>query len=278
MTHARLRRLATRARVRDRGRADRQPGGIAGAGDFYSSFEDGEPAPTWTNTVEPRERAARASPGPTRDGLPGDVSDKVIAAEANGENEGAGEVAENLFDGSSQTKWLVFERTGWVECELSEPVAVVHYALVSANDAPGRDPRDWTLSGSNDGTTWTDLDTQTDQDFTRALPDQGVPLREHDRLHALPPRHHREPRRRHRPARRAPALQRRHRAAPAVRHDQQGRRRPARRLHRQVRRRLHRRQGVRVRRHARGRGPRLLLQQGLRRRRARCARRPSSAT
>ena len=145
------------------GPGDTQPTSSAGTG-FYSSFEDGEPAPTWTNTVD-GDRSEGVT-GPTRDGLPGDVSDKVIAAEANGENEGAGEVAENLFDGSSQTKWLVFERTGWVEAELSEPVAVVHYALVSANDAPGRDPRNWTLSGSNDGTTWTVLDTQTNQDFT----------------------------------------------------------------------------------------------------------------
>ena len=89
----------------------------------------------------------------------------MIAIEANGENTGAGEVAENLVDGSSQTKWLVFEETGWVEMELSEPVAVVHYALISANDADERDPKDWTLSGSNDGETWTALDAQTDQDF-----------------------------------------------------------------------------------------------------------------
>ena len=60
---------------------------------------------------------------------------------------------------------LVFEETGWVEATLSEPVAVVHYALISANDAPGRDPKDWTLSGSNDGESWTRLDSRADQDF-----------------------------------------------------------------------------------------------------------------
>ncbi|HEX2411181.1 MAG TPA: GH92 family glycosyl hydrolase [Solirubrobacteraceae bacterium] len=138
------------------------PAALAGPGDFYSSFEDGEPAPTWVDTAE---RASGVS-GPKRDGLPGDVTDKVFRVEASGENEGAGEVAENLVDGSAQTKWLVFESTGWVEMELSEPVAVVHYALTSANDAEGRDPRDWTLSGSNDGQSWTVLDTQTDQEFS----------------------------------------------------------------------------------------------------------------
>src|SRR5205823_954889 len=33
-------------------------------------------------------------------------------------------------------------------------------------DAPERDPRDWTVQGSTDGTTWTTLDTQTGQAFT----------------------------------------------------------------------------------------------------------------
>ena len=84
---------------------------------------------------------------------------------ASGENTNGGEVKENLVDGSAETKWLVFAATGWVELELAEPVAVVHYALTSANDAAERDPRDWTLQGSGDGQTWTTLDTQTDQVF-----------------------------------------------------------------------------------------------------------------
>ena len=70
------------------------PAAHAGARGFYSSFEEGEPAPTWTNTVDRSEGVT----GPTRDGLPGDVIDRVVAAESNGENDGAGEVAENLFD------------------------------------------------------------------------------------------------------------------------------------------------------------------------------------
>ena len=53
----------------------------------------------------------------------------------------------------------------WLQAELSEPVAVVDYALTSANDAPERDPKDWKLQGSQDGQSWTTLDTQTGQDF-----------------------------------------------------------------------------------------------------------------
>jgi hypothetical protein len=77
----------------------------------------------------------------------------VIAVRASGENAGSGEGKENLVDGSAQTKWLVFDYHGdaWVEFEFASPITIVDSALTSANDAAGRDPKDWTLSGSNDG-------------------------------------------------------------------------------------------------------------------------------
>ncbi len=129
---------------------------------FSSSFEPGDPQPAWTNTAE---RSSGVT-GPRRSGIPGNVTDRVVAVRASGENTNGGEVKENLVDGSAETKWLVFASTGWVELELAEPIAVVHYALTSANDAAERDPRDWTLQGSNDGQAWTTLDTQTDQVFS----------------------------------------------------------------------------------------------------------------
>jgi predicted alpha-1,2-mannosidase len=144
------------------------PAAQGATGDFASSFEDGDPPPTWTNSVDldadGQQRSAGVT-GPRRAGLPGDVTHTVVDVRASGENAEGGEVAENLVDGSAQTKWLDFEPTGWIELELAEPVAVVHYALVSANDAAERDPTDWTLSGSDDGQTWTVLDRRTGQDF-----------------------------------------------------------------------------------------------------------------
>src|SRR4051794_32421732 len=136
----------------------------AAPGDFSSSFEPSDPQPAWVDSVD-GDRSSGVT-GPTRsDGIPGNQTDKVTAVRASGENTGGGEVKENLVDGSPQTKWLVFEPTGWVEFDFSEPFAAVDYALTSANDAAGRDPKDWTLSGSDDGTTWTKLDTQSGQDF-----------------------------------------------------------------------------------------------------------------
>jgi hypothetical protein len=120
--------------------------------DFSSSFEAGDPQPTWTDTVD--DGKASGVTGPAATGIPGNVTHKVVEVTANGEFADAGEVKENLTDGDLFSKWLVFESTGWVQYRLSEPVKVVLYALGSANDAPERDPQDWTLRASDDGQTW----------------------------------------------------------------------------------------------------------------------------
>ncbi|HEY6738140.1 MAG TPA: discoidin domain-containing protein, partial [Actinopolymorphaceae bacterium] len=140
----------------------------AAAVDFFSSLEAEDPAPAWTNTVEedPNGRTkASGVDGSYAPGIPGNLTDRIRDVTASGENADAGEVKENLVDGDVTTKWLVFEATGWVVFELDEPATVVHYAVTSANDFPERDPRDWRLSGSQDGETWTVLDTRTDESF-----------------------------------------------------------------------------------------------------------------
>ncbi|WP_432838100.1 ThuA domain-containing protein [Dactylosporangium sp. CA-092794] len=88
----------------------------------------------------------------------------VAAVTVNGENP-PNETKDKLTDNNSGTKWLTFARTGWVTFRLTTPAAVNSYALTSANDFPGRDPRDWTLQGSADGQSWTDLDQRAGQTF-----------------------------------------------------------------------------------------------------------------
>ncbi|WP_424858206.1 GH92 family glycosyl hydrolase [Streptomyces sp. SAI-170] len=136
--------------------------------DFASSFEAGEPAPDWLNTVDTAPdggKHASGVDGGYSSGIPGNVTDHVTDVRASGENTGGGEVKENLVDGEPSTKWLVFQPTGWVEFELDKPVKLVTYALTSANDYAERDPRDWTLKGSADGTDWKTLDTRTGETF-----------------------------------------------------------------------------------------------------------------
>ncbi|MEU6085323.1 GH92 family glycosyl hydrolase [Streptomyces sp. NPDC047085] len=140
----------------------------AADGEFASSFEAGDPAPDWLNTVDTgADGGKRASgvDGGYSTGIPGNVTDHVTEVRASGENTGAGEVAENLADGEPGTKWLTFQPTGWVEFDLDKPVKLVTYALTSANDYATRDPKDWTLLGSTDGKDWKTVDTRTGESF-----------------------------------------------------------------------------------------------------------------
>lgn len=136
--------------------------------EFASSFEAGQPAPDWLNTVDTtRGGAKRASgvDGGFTSGIPGNVTDHVTDVRASGENTGGKEVKGNLFDGESATKWLTFAPTGWIEFDLDEPTRIVKYALTSANDHDERDPVDWTLKGSTDGEDWKTLDTRSGESF-----------------------------------------------------------------------------------------------------------------
>ncbi len=84
---------------------------------------------------------------------------------ASGEHWAAGEIAGNLVE-RSRDKWLSdFSGRAWLEFTLWRPVVVRHYVLTSANDAQDRDPRNWTLSGSNDGRHWTVFDSRAGEFF-----------------------------------------------------------------------------------------------------------------
>ncbi|WP_435372296.1 GH92 family glycosyl hydrolase [Streptomyces ficellus] len=138
--------------------------------EFSSSFEADERPPDWRNTVDvdaDGHRRASGVDGAFSAGIPGNVTDKVTALRASGENSGAGETKENLVDLQPTTKWLAFSSTAWVEFDLEQPVKVVTYALTSANDHAPRDPRNWTLLGSADGTEWKVLDSREGQTFAK---------------------------------------------------------------------------------------------------------------
>ncbi len=89
----------------------------------------------------------------------------------NGASNPAGEEETKAFDKASNTKWLVFSTTGSLKYDFSGDAAykVTKYKVTSANDFPGRDPKSWTLQGSNDGVIWTTVDTQSNQTFAARL-------------------------------------------------------------------------------------------------------------
>jgi hypothetical protein len=74
------------------------------------------------------------------------------------------EGAAKAFDGNAGTKWLSSTQC-WLQYDFGTGVSqtVKRYDITSANDVPTRDPRDWQLQGSNDGSSWTAVDTRTAQ-------------------------------------------------------------------------------------------------------------------
>ncbi len=82
---------------------------------------------------------------------------------ASGQASPGGESAAASVDGQPGTKWCMehLNRPAvWVG-SCPGGMVVSSYTFTSANDMPDRDPRTWTLEGSNDGQAWTLLDKHT---------------------------------------------------------------------------------------------------------------------
>lgn len=78
-----------------------------------------------------------------------------------------GEGSPKIVDNDVNSKFLQSDFSGdlWLSLEFVEPVVVGAYTMTSANDAPDRDAKNWTLQGSNNGINWTTLDTRNDESF-----------------------------------------------------------------------------------------------------------------
>lgn len=74
----------------------------------------------------------------------------------------------NIIDNRLNTKFVVAKDANgnWIQYESSVPVALKGYALASADDASEKDPKAWKFQASDNGTDWTDIDTQIAQQFT----------------------------------------------------------------------------------------------------------------
>jgi hypothetical protein len=73
--------------------------------------------------------------------------------------------AGSAFDQNSGTEWFYSGVRGWLQYDIGHTEIVQRYTVISANDLVPRDPKDWQFQGSNDGVTWTTLDTQSNQMF-----------------------------------------------------------------------------------------------------------------
>jgi hypothetical protein len=86
---------------------------------------------------------------------------------ASGDNNLPQEDKNKVFDGNYSLKWLMMSPTGWIQYQFKGKTAytIKSYAITAANDAPGRDPKNWILQASNDGVSWVDLDTRMNITF-----------------------------------------------------------------------------------------------------------------
>ena len=78
----------------------------------------------------------------------------------------AAEASDKLIDNSFSTKYLIPSGNAlpyWIRYESTTGAnqLLTKYTLTSGGDAVGRDPKDWVLEGSDNGTSWTVVDTRT---------------------------------------------------------------------------------------------------------------------
>ena len=71
------------------------------------------------------------------------------------------------LDGSAETKFVTSHSKFYILWAGNNAAAVNYYSLTSAKDSPTKDPKSWSLSGSNDKNKWVALDKQTDQSFSQ---------------------------------------------------------------------------------------------------------------
>ncbi|HBL33163.1 MAG TPA: hypothetical protein DDZ96_05000 [Porphyromonadaceae bacterium] len=70
-----------------------------------------------------------------------------------------------VADNNLTTKFVTPNKKVWLIWKGDSPSKVLRYSIISANDAPDKDPAAWVLSASNDSIKWTILDSQSNQKF-----------------------------------------------------------------------------------------------------------------
>jgi hypothetical protein len=89
--------------------------------------------------------------------IAGSISDRY--------NTTGGEGIAKLVDGNYSSKYLTSGQQTWMMWKMDRQFIANNYIMVSGNDAPSRDPKDWKVEGSNDGVNWVTLDERTNMVF-----------------------------------------------------------------------------------------------------------------
>lgn len=115
----------------------------------------------WYTVSAANDTGESANAKPDRTTVPWYVVEVEMVGPVTASSGGGSEGPEKAFDRSTATKWFTGDGAqAWIQIDLGKgkAVAPIAYDICTANDEPGRDPRDWTLEGSGDGKTWSVLD------------------------------------------------------------------------------------------------------------------------
>lgn len=86
-----------------------------------------------------------------------------------------GEGKEKALDGQARTKWTA-NHPAWIQYKYAIGIRMSGYIITSANDNPNRDPKNWTVQGSNDGSSWTTVHTVTNNAWTDRFETQSFTI------------------------------------------------------------------------------------------------------
>ncbi|MDH6170833.1 hypothetical protein M2282_006013 [Variovorax boronicumulans] len=136
--------------------------GVTGSSYTDTSVTNGT---TYYYTVTASNSAGTSGRSPMDSATP--VRSMVNVATGGTASDSAGNAtqAKRAFDRNSASQWVYVGTTGWLQYDLGHAERVQRYTVTSTTNPVPRDPKDWQFQASNDGATWTTLDTQNDQAF-----------------------------------------------------------------------------------------------------------------
>jgi PKD repeat protein len=115
----------------------------------------------------------------TTEGIVTNVTNLVTSqvSKDNGGGPSANEGSLKIIDNNVETKLYL---PGWggswsMQFQFPSETTIKYYGIGNGNDSPDRDPKNWTLEGSNDGINWTVVDTRAQaKNFYDQMTDRGA--------------------------------------------------------------------------------------------------------
>lgn len=92
----------------------------------------------------------------------------VFSVSRDNNNPTGNEGSVKMVDNNVNSKFLQSDFIGDLVCKLvfAQPQKIGAYTLTSGDDDQRRDPKEWNLQGSNDGVTWTTIDSRANETFS----------------------------------------------------------------------------------------------------------------